>query len=183
MITYNELFEIWKKEHESSDPTKLPSDFYIQLAEYVGRLKEEERMLDRKTLKAKLLMEEKDKAKRMILEIIKIRYKKFIRMLAKGKKPPPDFLTPQEEKILSGSLTLAETFQNFARNILQGNLPDLTAQISRKMVLLRFLKDVPSIIGADMKTYGPFKCEDVGNLPSENAKILVKQGLAVTIEI
>jgi len=34
-----------------------------------------------------------------------------------------------------------------------------------------------------MKVYGPFKREDVGVLPLENAKILLKQGLAAEIEM
>ena len=34
-----------------------------------------------------------------------------------------------------------------------------------------------------MKPYGPFKVEDVASLPANNAKILVKQGLAVLVEV
>jgi len=34
-----------------------------------------------------------------------------------------------------------------------------------------------------MKTYGPFKAEDVASLPIENANVLVKQGLAEKIEV
>ena len=34
-----------------------------------------------------------------------------------------------------------------------------------------------------MKSYGPFVVEDVASLPVENAKILVKQGLAVPVEV
>jgi DNA replication initiation complex subunit (GINS family) len=33
-----------------------------------------------------------------------------------------------------------------------------------------------------MKTYGPFLAEDVASLPVENAKVLVKRGLAEAIE-
>jgi DNA replication initiation complex subunit (GINS family) len=33
-----------------------------------------------------------------------------------------------------------------------------------------------------MKTYGPFKAEDVASLPAANSSILAKQGLAVKIE-
>ena len=51
-----------------------------------------------------------------------------------------------------------------------------------KRAVLRFLRDVPAIIGADIKTYGPFKAEDVASLPVENAKVLIKQGLAEKIE-
>jgi DNA replication initiation complex subunit (GINS family) len=48
---------------------------------------------------------------------------------------------------------------------------------------LRFVKAVPAVVGVDMKTYGPFMVEDVASVPVENAKILVKQGLAEKVEL
>jgi DNA replication initiation complex subunit (GINS family) len=50
-------------------------------------------------------------------------------------------------------------------------------------VALRFLKAIPAIVGVDMKTYGPFMAEDVGSVPVENAKGLVKRGLAEAVEV
>jgi DNA replication initiation complex subunit (GINS family) len=58
----------------------------------------------------------------------------------------------------------------------------LITESSHKRVVLRFTKNIPGIIGADMKTYGPFVAEDVASLPVENAKMLVKQGLAMLVE-
>jgi DNA replication initiation complex subunit (GINS family) len=52
-----------------------------------------------------------------------------------------------------------------------------------KRVTVRFSKPIPAIMGADMKSYGPFATEDVASLPELNAKILVKQGLAVLVEV
>ncbi|MFB0514796.1 MAG: hypothetical protein ACETVQ_04380 [Candidatus Bathyarchaeia archaeon] len=49
-------------------------------------------------------------------------------------------------------------------------------------MILRFIQEIPAIIGADMKTYGPFKPEDIASLPIENARILIKQGVAVEVE-
>ena len=57
------------------------------------------------------------------------------------------------------------------------------ARKPNKRVTLRFLKDIPAVVGADMKTYGPFLAEDVGSVPAENAKILVKRGLAEAVEV
>jgi len=91
-------------------------------------------------------------------------------------------LTPEEEKICLRVSPLAETMQNFAKEILRGRLTDVDVQHQHKRAVLRFLKDVPAIIGADMKTYGPFKAEDVSSVPVENAKIFVKQGLAEKVE-
>jgi len=50
-----------------------------------------------------------------------------------------------------------------------------------ELVLIRFLQDVPVIAGVDLKEYGPFRKEDVANLPKENADSLVKSGLAKPI--
>jgi hypothetical protein len=38
------------------------------------------------------------------------------------------------------------------------------------------------IMDADMKSYGSFQAEDVASLPELNARILVKQGLAVQVD-
>jgi DNA replication factor GINS len=97
-------------------------------------------------------------------------------------------------------VAFADAYQRFAKDILQGQIvkvavaaadsrADLKIEskveplVSHKRVALRFVKSIPTIIGADMKTYGPFVAEDVASLPVENAKMLVKQGLAVSIEV
>lgn len=51
--------------------------------------------------------------------------------------------------------------------------------MSTVFVEVRFLKDAPAIVGADMKTYGPFYKGRVYALPKENARIFLKQGIAV----
>ncbi len=33
-----------------------------------------------------------------------------------------------------------------------------------------------------MRAYGPFKPEDIATLPKENARTLIKQGVAVEVE-
>ena len=60
---------------------------------------------------------------------------------------------------------------------------EATSTSSGRRVTVRFLKPVPSIIGADMKSYGPFLVEDVASVPELNARILVKQGLAKLVEL
>jgi len=76
-----------------------------------------------------------------------------------------------------------ESFQTLFKDLLSGRLPDVQTIREPKKRVLRFLKEIPAIIGADMKTYGPFKPEDVASLPLENARILTKQGIAVEVEV
>jgi DNA replication factor GINS len=69
------------------------------------------------------------------------------------------------------------------KGVLSGNTSvKVEAKEKPKKRVLRFLREVPAIIGADMKSYGPFKPEDVASVPAENAKILIKQGLAAEVE-
>lgn len=180
---YDDLYKAWKQELENAELGKLPSDFYAKIADYLRRLKEESRMLDKKTMKASLLESEMRNVKRMLRELIQARYRKLVKKTSEGQKVSLDILTVEEAKICGGILPLAEAYQKFAKGLLQGSAPKVEVEKARKRAVLRFFKDIPAIIGADMKTYGPFKVEDVASLPVENAKVLVKQGLAEIIEV
>ena len=179
---YDELFTTWKRELESNDLSRLSSDFYTRAADYVRRLGEESRMLDKRTAKANLLRKETQNAKRMIRELICIRYRKLVSKAAKGEKAHPDVLTDEEEKIFTGVYAFSDVFQSLTKEVLQGRKPIVSDKPDHKRTVLRFVEAVPAIIGADMKSYGPFQVEDVASLPVDNAKILIKQGLAARIE-
>ena len=180
---YNELYEIWKRELENTEVERLPSDFYSRMADYLRRLKEESRMIDKRTVKANLLKNEMRNVKHMLRELIQVRYIKLVKRASAGEKVPQDFLATEEERIYAGVSPLAEAYQSFAKNILQGHVLKMNVKQEQKRVVLRFLREIPTIIGVDMGTYGPFKAEDVASLPIENAKILVKQGLAERVGI
>jgi DNA replication initiation complex subunit (GINS family) len=179
---YDELYTAWKLEHENAELEKLSSEFYFRAAEYMRRLREESRMLDKRTLKTSLLEKEMRNAKRMVHELIQTRYRKIIRKVAKGEEIPVDNFTLEEKTVYPGLSPFAEMVQGFAKEIIRGRTPKVKTEAETKRVALRFLKDVPAIIGADMKTYGPYKTEDVSALPIGNAKILKKQGLVETID-
>jgi DNA replication factor GINS len=179
---YDELYAAWKLELENVELEKLPPEFYSRAAEYMRRLREESRMLDKRTLKTSLLEKEMRNAKRMVHELIQTRYRKIMKKMAKGEEIPPDFFTPEEKTVYSRLSPLAETVQDFAKEVIRGHTPKVRTEAEQRRATLRFLKDVPAIIGADMKTYGPFKAEDVASLPVENTKILKKQGLAENVE-
>ena len=178
---YSQLYEIWKQELEELELVKLPPDFYAQIAEYVKKLKEESRMLDRRTVRANLLRKEMQNMKRLVRELVRARYRKIVNKTVKDEDVSRELLTVEEEQIYGKISPLTETVSSFAAEILHGQVPRTIIDLKRKRITMRLLKDVPAVVGADMKTYGPFKTEDVASLPAENAKILVKQGLAEKI--
>jgi DNA replication factor GINS len=180
---YNELYETWKLELENIELERLSPEFYSRVAEYMKRLREESRMLDKRTLKTNLLEKEMRNARRMVHELIQTRYRKIIGKVVKGEEITLNSLAPEEKTVYSRLSPLAEAFKGFADEIVRGRVPKIKVEGEHRRVVLRFLHDVPAIIGADMKTYGPFKSEDVASLPVENTKILKKQGLAENVEI
>ena len=127
---YEELFEAWKKEKENTELQAVPRDFYTNLADYMKKMKEESRMLDKKTTRARLMHRESENTKKLI--------KDQVIQVERKEKP--------------------------------------------KKVLVRFVQEIPAIIGSDMNMYGPFRAEDIATLPPENAKILIKQGIAMEVE-
>lgn len=180
---YNEIYEIWTRELEKAELEKITSDFYSRASDYLRKLKEESRMLDKRTVKANLLKSEMQNVKRMLNELVRIRYKKLVKNASRGQKIPSSSLAIEEEKIYAEILSIAETYQRFAQDLLQGRVLKMNVKHEKKRTVLRFLKDIPTIVGADMKTYGPFKAEDVASLPIENAKILIKQHLAERVDV
>jgi DNA replication factor GINS len=179
---YDQLYNTWKLEIEKTDLEKLPTDFYSNITEYVKHLREESRMLEKRATKANLLNEELRNTKRMISQLVRIRHRKIVLKLAKGEELPQEFLTPEEKEIYSTLAPVAEAVRSFAKDIVRGQLPTAKVEEIHKRVAIRFLKEVPAIIGADMRTYGPFQVEDLATLPLENTKILIKQGLAEKVE-
>lgn len=180
---YNKLYDAWKKEKESSEIQKLSKTFYAGLANYMKRIREEGRMLDRKTTKARLMAHEFENAKRLVKELVRLRYDKALRNAASGKSMPVDTLTEEEERLHGEILPLAESYKHFLTDILRGRVSRIEKEETpKKLQLVRFLQEIPAIVGADMKTYGPFKAEDIATLPSENARVLIKRAAAIEIE-
>jgi DNA replication factor GINS len=179
---YDELFEAWRKEKENADIQLLPKGFYEKLAEYVKKIREEKRMLDEKTVKGRLLQKEEENIKNMIEELVQTRYEKMMRMVAKGEIVPTTTLAEEEEDLYREAASQADSFQTFMKNLLQGRHLKEKKAGSPGLMVVRILKEIPEIMGADLKTYGPFKPEDIASLPKENAKTLIKQGAATEVE-
>lgn len=183
---YDEVFAAWRFEVENAELGGLPPDFYARVAEYVQRIRDESRMLDKKAVKANLLGRELEHVQRMLGELVWARYHKLVRLVTESQKVPSELLTTEEAALCSGFLSFAEAYHAFVKKLVQGQVLEVavaekTSQPHNR-VALRFLKAIPAVVGADMKTYGPFLAEDVASLPVENAKVLVKRGLAEAIE-
>lgn len=183
---YGELYAAWQREIEEASLQLLPADFYTKVAEYVRRIKET-RLQEKESLKVALLEQELKNVKRIIKQLVRMRQRKISKLIHESKKLPLDFTTAEEAQLNKGYLSLAEGYRAFVNVLLQGQSIQISlekpVELPHRRVVLRFVKAMPAVIGGDMKTYGPFMPEDVASVPIENAKILVKQGFAVEVDI
>jgi len=179
---YNELYEIWKKEKQTEEIQRLPKSFYVKMTAYIKRLEEENRMLDKRTTKAKLLDIEFRNVKIMVGELFGLRYRKLGENALARETVARDALTKEEEKLYGEVLPLAEAWHVFSKDILRGRLSRLDQGAKQTITVLRFVQEIPALVGSDLKPYGPFVPEDVATLPPENARVLIKQGVAIEVD-
>ena len=190
---YDELYAAWRLEIEHAELGSLPSDFYTRLADYLRQIIEDKTALEQKTVRSTLLAHESSNVMRMTHDLIYTRYRKLLKLTVLGRRVPLDSLAMEEQKLYGGVMPPMEAFIQFTEAILKGPLvktdigtaqmqQDVEPSMANRRITLRFLKHVPSIIGSDMKSYGPFLVEDVASVPVENGKILIKQGLAKKVE-
>ena len=139
-------------------------------------------MLDKKTTKAKLLDCEFRNAKFMVKELFALRYRKLQETGLSRDAVARDALTKEEEKLYSEVFSLAEAYHDFSRNVLRGHLSNIEKGAKPVVTVLRFVQEIPALVGSDLKTYGPFGPEDIATLPPENARVLIKQGVAVEVD-
>jgi len=201
---YNELYMAWRREEGETSLGGLPSDFYVKIADYLKRIREENKLPDKKSVKVSLLDNEAENVGLMLEELLLARYKKLLKTISQKQAVPSELLTVEEAKMCECFVAFASSYQKFTNDLLRGKIsptfisqtisqttPQIEAktevkveiEVAHNRVALRFIKNIPAIMGADMKSYGPFIVEDVASLPAENAKVLVKQGLAVPVEV
>jgi DNA replication initiation complex subunit (GINS family) len=210
---YSELYEAWRREVTDSSLGALPPDFYAKIAAYLKRIKEENRpdqksiklnLLVREaqnvdtmlqellSLRYRKIIKATTKTQRVPTELLTTEeakmtesfvgfaetYQKFSQNLLQGETTK--IAAPEPIKVVIRTENPPTTTTPPQT---QASLVGPQAHVTHKRLTLRFTKAIPAIMGADMKSYGPFQPEDVASLPELNAKILVKQGLAVLVEI
>jgi DNA replication initiation complex subunit (GINS family) len=181
-MSYDILYQAWLREKENLELQKLPKGFYAETAEYIRHIRREGRMLESKSVKAKLISQELSKAKRMIRELIALRFDKLVKQAKLEEPLSREALTSEEEGILLELKPSFEKFHEMLKDSTRGKPPESGEKVVQARKLVRFLKEVPAIVGADLKIYGPFAAEDVATLPAENARVLAKHGAAMEIE-
>lgn len=93
-------------------------------------------------------------------------------------------LTDEEKYILDGEKESEKRKNAVLTATIKGRpkvLESISATITSKQIIVRFVKPMEQFIGINTAKYGPFQEEDVAVLPFENARSLIENGEAVEI--
>jgi len=175
---YDELHIAWKAEKSSQRLQPLPRDFYQRANRYFEELSHETSDTDPRALHGRLASREKEMAARLLGELRQARRTKIFQAAQSHSIINPTDLT-EEENSLVEAIKEPESISYLN----QGTPPSSDKPTdAEKFVVIRFLQDIPEIVGIDLRIYGPFKKEDVASVPSTNATALIGQGAAKVIE-
>ena len=175
-IDINSLHAIVLRETESDSIQEIDSNFYRNLSDFIGNLKRQEFDGIESKIKQSLI----DMASELTSLLLHNRLEKTIR------SDNIDFtnLLDEEKFILDAEEQKRERLEMILSATINGKskfLESLSQNHKTKTVVLRFLKDVDEIVGADLEKYGPFQPEDIATLPYENAQALITKKVASKI--
>jgi DNA replication factor GINS len=176
--TYDEIQQAWKRELQNRELQPLRPGFFKDLASYIKRLKEAQRNLDPKSLKAIVMDEETKRLEQLLTQLVDRRLEK---LWTSANEDQSTNLESSEKQVQQDLIGISRHYERLKKEVLQGHEPSGLTNRDKTVLLIRFVKDVPSIIGVDLKTHGPFLKEDIAKLPYENAESLIRQGAAVEI--
>ena len=199
-ITYETLFEILKREKDTADLQKLDSGFFDDFVDY---LNEKKKLLGKEDSlfsydEKKKVEKQIDNARRLIKDIYERREKKIMNIAIIRSRTQSDVMDKsvflEHEKKLFNEIV--RTLDNFRKGIIHnatlGKKPSESKVEDKKAEkgedagkdasegsttkLVRFLHIVPKFVGKELEEYGPFEEEDIANLPSEIADLLIGKG-------
>jgi len=180
-FTLEMAYNILLKEYQISSLQEIPYDTYQRLAITIGNLKAKEYDLLEKRIVQKII-ENLSIISNLLLQI---RIEKILRgNINSNLEIGYSKMTDEEKFIIDGEIQSKRKRKEIMTLITNGQpkiLEKITYTIKQKKLLIMFIKPIEQFVGVDMYKYGPFKVEDVANLPFENALSLVNNKIATEI--
>jgi DNA replication initiation complex subunit (GINS family) len=205
-ITYEALYEILRKEKFASELQKLNPSFFKDIVKY---LDEKAALLQAQTsnssmfasAEAKKISFQLNNVKKIIKDIYERRENKIVQLALSAsrlkQKIDASSMLAEEKELFNNMLEKLNNFrEDILEAILSSNTPKIreplpkplktapidTTQESNGLLTLRFIEDIPKFVGQDLQVYGPFEKEDIANLPSKIANLLIKNSRAEQIQ-
>ncbi|MBN2152788.1 MAG: hypothetical protein JW839_15155 [Candidatus Lokiarchaeota archaeon] len=169
------LIQSWREEQSSRPLQALPATFTESVKELVASLEQALSTLADGSLQAAVTRKEIELVKYLWNDLLKIRKQKIDEAVAEG-------IPVKEECLLAFELEYNRSVRGVAYKYGAGKniFPDprMNRELSSNYMTIRLVQDAGEFVGLDLRTYGPFKKEDVVYMPKEHAEILISDGKA-----
>ncbi len=190
IITYENLYEILRREKFRTELQKLEPNFFEQVKKYID---EKRAILQvQKTKDSIFASTEVEKTKIQLKNIQKILKELYDKREGKIVQLALFHSRSLKEVNMEPLLEQEKEFYKTIKNALDSSrsliLMDLLAEReiickqkslkttkNQDSIKLRLLKDVPEFVGPDLKTYGPYKKDKVLEIKNEIANMLITQ--------
>ena len=192
---YTRLHAAWENETKREELQNIPDDFLHEMKNYVNQLNKT--TTNDATLSGNLTQTERKYTNQMLKQLIETRLDKIIKSELNGLPIDAQAMTPEEQQLHSNIRQLLTSYrqgteipkpqrqpQPKPKPIPKKELtpPPKIEEKDTELVLIRFLKPLPAIMGIDMKAYGPFQPEELATIPQQNAENLIKRGIAKKVD-
>lgn len=171
-ITFELIRKIQLEEQKATTLTRLPTNFFNAVSNYLEQKKKIVAGDDRKgALEMKNI-------ERLVEDIFNRRERKILNsaIIAARSGLPPENISEEEKPFYNSIVTLVKNRRgDLLKNLLTGKTEGTTPTVV-------FKEDTPAFLGIDEKSYGPFKKDDTAILPEENMKILLERGVVEEIK-
>jgi DNA replication factor GINS len=175
-----ELYRIWKTEKNAKALQKLPVSFYSDVSIMLSDSKAASTVAGQEPTQVSIFKREFEVVRRLTREVAETRMRKIIEAALSREEIPAEMLAKEETEFAKEvAIHVGDRYRFIdelaERSVVLEEKP--TEPVEVRLEVVRFLSDFPAIIGVDLRTYGPFKAEDVATLPFENASVLINQGV------
>ncbi|HEX9915203.1 MAG TPA: hypothetical protein VGB32_09815 [Candidatus Bathyarchaeia archaeon] len=194
---YQRLHGAWVKERETEELQNINDEFIRDMKQYAQELSRAP--VDPDTLTGRITLNERLHVNQMLKELTEVRLSKIVRRELEAKPIDAQSLTPEEQRLHANLRNLLASYRDGSELPAPQAEPPVRAPTAPRqrpeapqppaktqepdLVVVRFLQQLPAIMGVDMKAYGPFKPEDVASIPRQNAVNLIRRGIAKLVEI
>jgi DNA replication factor GINS len=175
---YNALLERWKAERDTPELLSLRDSFLQNVREYVEQVLERQNAEGITDLHRQLIETELANLQFMMKGLLQMRVQKILTLLI-NQTVDYNLLTRSERRFVD------QVSRNLNSALMSADelFTPLQSESSSQRQLVRFLEDHPQLVGVDLKTYGPFRADDLATLPAENARLIIRKNQAEPVSL
>lgn len=186
MITYTDIYECLRKERYSEQLQPLPKKFISEIADYLREkkkfLQQQEELSSEETTK---IQKQVENTNSIFKELMLLRKKKLLGLVFVASETgisKRDFenMLDFEKEMFDGIMAYVQDSEKIISSKFNGNGHDRKSE-EKESKLLLFLDDVPEFLGINGETLGPFKKDEISNIPKQIADILLSDKKAEVV--